>query len=182
MRAAQIGLGVLAIILSIIALAVPGLTFLSLVILLSIVLFFVGIEKIITGIFIAHKARFATIGLGILTIILAGLAMAYPVAAAIVVVFFLGFALLMNGFARIVDGITNKANKGWVRGFTIGVGILAVIISVMILASPVFGAVFAGLIIAMALLIIGIQMVAAGVSGRRDSIVSSSSSTSKFRE
>jgi uncharacterized membrane protein HdeD (DUF308 family) len=154
---------------------------LSLVILLSIVLFFVGIEKIITGIFIAHKARFATIGLGILTIILAGLAMAYPVAAAIVVVFFLGFALLMDGFARIVDGITNKANKGWVRGFTIGVGILAVIISVMILASPVFGAVFAGLIIAMALLIIGIQMVAAGVSGRRESIVPSSS-TSKFRE
>jgi uncharacterized membrane protein HdeD (DUF308 family) len=146
------------------------------------VLFFAGIEKIITGIFIAHKARFATIGLGILTIILAGLAMAYPVAAAIVVVFFLGFALLMDGFARIVDGITNKANKGWVRGFTIGVGILAVIISVMILASPVFGAVFAGLIIAMALLIIGIQMVAAGVSGRRESIVSSSSSTSKFRE
>jgi uncharacterized membrane protein HdeD (DUF308 family) len=181
MRIAQIGLGALAIILSIIALALPGLTFLSLVILLSVVLFFVGIEKIITGIFIAHKARFATIGLGILTIILAGLAMAYPVAAAIVVVFFLGFALLMNGFARIVDGITNKANKGWVRGFTIGVGILAVIISVMILASPVFGAVFAGLIIAMALLIIGIQMVAAGVSGRRDSIISSSS-TSKFRE
>jgi len=182
MRVAQIGLGALAIILSIIALALPGLTFLSLVILLSVVLFFVGIEKIITGIFIAHKARFATIGLGILTIILAGLAMAYPVAAAIVVVFFLGFALLMNGFARIVDGITNKANKGWVRGFTIGVGILAVIISVMILASPVFGAVFAGLIIAMALLIIGIQMVAAGVSGRRESIVPSSSSTSKFRE
>jgi uncharacterized membrane protein HdeD (DUF308 family) len=176
MRAAQIGLGVLAIILSIIALALPGLTFLSLVILLSIVLFFVGIEKIITGIFIAHKARFATIGLGILTIILAGLAMAYPVAAAIVVVFFLGFALMMDGFARI----TNKANKGWVRGFTIGVGILAVIISVMILASPVFGAVFAGLIIAMALLIIGIQMVAAGASGRRESLVPSS--TSKLRE
>jgi hypothetical protein len=47
--------------------------------------FFLGIEKIITGIFIAHKARFATIGLGSFTIILAGFAMAYPVAAAIVV-------------------------------------------------------------------------------------------------
>jgi TM2 domain-containing membrane protein YozV len=47
----------------------------------SVVLFFAGIEKIITGIFIAHKARFATMGLGILTIILAGLAMAYPLAA-----------------------------------------------------------------------------------------------------
>jgi uncharacterized protein (DUF2062 family) len=41
----------------------------------------------------------------------------------------------------------------------------------MILAAPVFGAVFAGLIIAMALLIIGIQTVAAGVSGRRESLV-----------
>jgi len=76
------------------------------------VLFFVGIEKIITGIFIAHKARFVTIGLGILTIILAGLAMAYPVAAAIVVVFFLGFALMMDGFARIIDGVTKLIKDG----------------------------------------------------------------------
>ena len=60
-------------------------------------------------------------------------------------------------------------------------GVLAVIISAMILASPVFGAVFAGLIIAMALLIIGIQMVAAGVSGRRESLVPSTT-TSSFRE
>jgi uncharacterized membrane protein HdeD (DUF308 family) len=92
-----------------------------------------------------------------------------------VVIFFIGFA-------RIIDGVTNRANKGWVRGFTIGVGILAVIISVMILASPVFGAVFAGLIIAMALLIIGIQMLAAGVSGRRESLEPSSTTTSSFRE
>jgi hypothetical protein len=49
---------------------------------------------------------------------------------------------MMDGLARIVDGVTNKANKGWVRGFTIGVGVLAVIISIMILAAPVFGAVF----------------------------------------
>ena len=87
---------------------------------------------------------------------------------------------MMDGLVLIVDGVTNKANKGWVRGFTIGVGVLAVIISIMILAAPVFGAVFAGLIIAMALLIIGIQMVAAGVSRRRESLVPSS--TSSLRE
>src|SRR6266487_3332832 len=91
MRFAQIGLGILAIMVSGIAIAFPGLTFLFLVILISVVLFFVGIEKIITGIFISHKSRFATIGLGILTIILAGLAMAFPRAAAIVVIYFLGF-------------------------------------------------------------------------------------------
>lgn len=94
MRFAQIGLGILAIILSGLAIAFPGLTFLSIVILVSVVLFFVGIEKILTGLFIAHRSRFATIGLGTLTIILAGLAMAFPIAAAIVIIYFLGFGLV----------------------------------------------------------------------------------------
>ena len=80
MRFAQIGLGILAIILSGVAIAFPGITFLSVVLLISVVLLFVGIEKIVSGIFIAHRSRFATIGLGILTIILAGLALAFPTA------------------------------------------------------------------------------------------------------
>jgi uncharacterized membrane protein HdeD (DUF308 family) len=116
MRFAQIGLGILAIIVSGIAIAFPGLTFLSVVILVSVVLFFVGIEKIISGLFIAHKSRFATIGLGILTIILAGLAMAFPIAA-ISIIYFLGFALMFDGFARIIDGVTNRFNKSWIRDF-----------------------------------------------------------------
>jgi len=166
-RGLQIGLGALAIILSGLAIAFPGLTFLTLVILVSIVLFVVGIEKIITGIFIAHKSRFATIGLGILTIILAGLALSFPMAAAIVVIYFLGFALMFDGFARIIDGVTNKTNKGWIRGFLIGVGVLNVIISALVLASPLFGAILAGIMIGLSLLIVGIEMIAAGVSGGR---------------
>jgi uncharacterized membrane protein HdeD (DUF308 family) len=106
----------MAIIFSGVAIAFPGLTFLSVVILVSVVLFFVGIEKIISGLFIAHKSRFATIGLGILTIILAGLAMAFPIAA-ISIIYFLGFALMFDGFARIIDGVTNRFNKSWIRDF-----------------------------------------------------------------
>jgi uncharacterized membrane protein HdeD (DUF308 family) len=166
-RGLQIGLGALAIILSGLAIAFPGRTFLTVVILVSVVLFVVGIEKIITGIFIAHKSRFATIGLGILTIILAGLALSFPIAAAIVVIYFLGFALMFDGFARIIDGVTNKTNKGWIRGFLIGVGVLNVIISALVLASPLFGAILAGIMIGLSLLIVGIEMIAAGVSGGR---------------
>jgi uncharacterized membrane protein HdeD (DUF308 family) len=176
-RGLQIGLGALAIILSGLAIAFPGLTFLTLVILVSIVLFVVGIEKIITGIFIAHKSRFATIGLGILTIILAGLALSFPIAAAIVVIYFLGFALMFDGFARIIDGVTNKTNKGWIRGFLIGVGVLNVIISALVLASPLFGAILAGIMIGLSLLIVGIEMIAAGVSGRQQQSISAKSQT-----
>ena len=66
-RAAQIGLGILAIIVSGAALFFPGLTVISLVILLAVVLIFVGIEKIIGGIFIQHKSRWATVGLGVIS-------------------------------------------------------------------------------------------------------------------
>jgi uncharacterized membrane protein HdeD (DUF308 family) len=99
--------------------------------------------------------------LGILTIVLAGLAMAFPVAAAIAIIYFLGFALMFDGFA------TNRFNKGWIRGFLIGVGVLNVLISSLVLASPLFGVILAGIMIGVSLLIVGIQMITAGMMGRR---------------
>jgi uncharacterized membrane protein HdeD (DUF308 family) len=174
MRAIQIGLGVLAIIFSIIALVLPGLTILSLVILLAITLIVTGIEKIISGLFILHKSRFLTVGLGILTIIIAGIALAYPILAALVVIWLLGFSLMVDGFSRIADGVTNKSNKKWIRGLTIGVGVLSVIIAFMIIGSPAFGAIFASILISIALLIVGIEMVTTGISGHKSSLNKSS--------
>ncbi|MFL6379633.1 MAG: DUF308 domain-containing protein [Nitrososphaeraceae archaeon] len=108
--------------------------------------------------------------MGILTIILAGLAMAFPVAAAIVIIYFLGFALMFDGFARIIDGVTNRFNKGWVRGFLIGVGALNVVIAALVLASPLFGVILAGIMIGLSLLIVGIQVITTGIMGRRQGI------------
>jgi uncharacterized membrane protein HdeD (DUF308 family) len=166
-RAAQIGLGAIAIILAIIAIVSPGLTVVSLVIILAIVLLIVGIEKVISGIFFQHKSRFAAIGLGILVIILAIIALAFPVGATTVLIVIMAFALMFDGFARIIQGFGDKQETGWIRGFYIGVGVLAVIISVMVLVSPFFGAALAGLLIGIALLIIGIQMISAGIAGRK---------------
>ncbi|HJU58729.1 MAG TPA: DUF308 domain-containing protein, partial [Nitrososphaeraceae archaeon] len=128
MRAAQIILGALAILLAIVALTTSGPT--SLLILIAIVLVFTGFEKTISGLFIAHNLRFFTIGLGVLTISLAGLALTYPIATARVLLLILGFSLMVDGFSRIADGLTNKSDKRLIRGFTIAVGILAISISV----------------------------------------------------
>ncbi|HZC48063.1 MAG TPA: DUF308 domain-containing protein [Nitrososphaeraceae archaeon] len=165
-RAAQIGLGALAIILAIIAIVFPGATVVSIVIILAIALLIVGIEKVISGIFFQHKSRFAAIGLGILVIILAIIALAFPVGATTVLIFILAFALMFDGFARIIQGFGDKQERGWIRGFYIGVGVLAVIISVMVLVSPFFGAALAGFLIGIALLIIGIEIISAGIAGR----------------
>jgi uncharacterized membrane protein HdeD (DUF308 family) len=164
-RAVQIGLGAITIALSIFALAFPATTFISIIWILAIVLFFVGIEEIIVGIFSAGKSRWSSIGLGILVLIFAGIAMSYPVAAAITIVVFIGIAFLINGIARIVQGFTGK-HSAIERGFLIGVGIMAVALSVAVLASPLFGARLAGIIIGIGLLITGIQMVFAGIKGR----------------
>jgi uncharacterized membrane protein HdeD (DUF308 family) len=167
-RAVQIGLGALTIILSIYALTFPALTFIWIVALLSAILFFVGIEKIITGIFTpSSKSRWATIGLGILVLIFAGIALSFPIAAAFVVIAFIGISLLFNGIARIVEGVAGKQHSGFSKAFLIGVGILAIIISILVMAFPLlFGAALAGIIIAIGLLITGIQMVTSGIAGR----------------
>lgn len=159
-RAIQIVLGALAILLAIVALTNSGLTIL--LILIAIVLVIAGFEKTITGLFIAHNLRFFTIGLGVLTIILAGVALASHIAAARVLLLILGFSLMVDGFSRIADGLTNKSDKRLVRGFTIAVGILAIIISVGINIIPFWGKLFISKLIAVDLIIIGIQMITTG--------------------
>jgi uncharacterized membrane protein HdeD (DUF308 family) len=165
-RAAQIGLGALAIILAIYAIVFPGVTVVTLVMILAIIFLIVGIEKVITGIFVERGSRWATIGLGILVIILASIALAFPVATTVALFLFLGFALLFDGISRIVYGFADKTQRGWVRGFSIGVGVLAVVFAGMMIVFPLFGAIFTGFVIGIILLIIGIQMISAGIGGR----------------
>jgi uncharacterized membrane protein HdeD (DUF308 family) len=59
-RALQIGLGVLAIILAIYAIVFPGITLVTLVMILAIIFLIVGIEKVISGIFVPSRSRWGT--------------------------------------------------------------------------------------------------------------------------
>ena len=166
MRGVQIGLGILVVILSIYALAYPGAAFVSLVLILGIILFIVGIEKIVSGIFLPIKGRGATIGLGILALIFAGFVIAFPGFATWIITVFIGIALLLGGAASIAQAFSGR-ESGWKKAFLIGVGALLIIIGITTLVSPIFGAQFAGFVIAIGLLIAGIQMVAAGATGRK---------------
>jgi uncharacterized membrane protein HdeD (DUF308 family) len=165
-RAAQIGLGIIVVILAIIAIANPAVFTVSLVLILGIILFIVGIERVIAGIFLPIKGRWASIGLGIVVLIFAGLVIGYPAFATWIITIFIGIALLFAGGASIAQGFSRK-ESGWKRAFLIGVGALLIIIGIMVLVSPVFGAVFAGIVVATGLLIAGIQMIVAGATGKR---------------
>lgn len=166
LRGVQIGLGILVVILSIYALAYPADTFRAGIVVLGIILSIVGIEKIISGIFLPIKGRWATIGLGILVLIFAGFVIAFPGFAEWIITVFIGIALLFGGAASIAQAFSGR-ESGWKKAFLIGVGALLIILGIMVLVSPVFGAQFAGFVIAIGLLIAGIQMIAVGATGRK---------------
>jgi uncharacterized membrane protein HdeD (DUF308 family) len=169
MRGVQVGLGVIAIILSILVLIHPGITVVSIIIIIGIILLIVGIYEIITGIFGlgANRSRWGSVGLGVLTLIIAGIALAFPVGTATFVLILLAIALLFIGIAQIIRGLGDKQSRGWARGFSIGSGVIAIALSILIMFSPFYGAVLAAFILGIALLIIGIEIIASGISGRR---------------
>jgi uncharacterized membrane protein HdeD (DUF308 family) len=166
-RGALIGLGAIAIVLSILVLIHPDMTVVSIVYLAGIVLIIVGIEKIISGIFVKNKSRWGTVGLGVLALIFGSIAVGYPVSTGVFVIIMLGIGLLFSGISHIVNGLGNKESPGWARGFSVGAGALAIALSFLVMASPYAGAVFVSLFLGIALLIIGIEIIAVGWTGRR---------------
>jgi uncharacterized membrane protein HdeD (DUF308 family) len=89
----------------------------------------------------------------------------FPLFAAGILVGLVTFELLFVGIARIIHGITSKSISKWSRIFLLGVGILSV--SFMIFASPLLGIFLLTFILAINLLIIGIESIAYGITSHR---------------
>ena len=115
----------------------------------------------------ANKSRWGTVGLGVVAIMFGSIAVAAPVSTAVFVIFMSGFGLLFLGISHVVYGIGSSQSPGWARGFSIGAGALAIAISFLVMASPFAGAVFVSIFLGIALIIIGIEIIAVGVTGRR---------------
>ena len=180
-RGVLIGLGVLAIVLSILVFIHPGMTVTTIIYLAGIILIIVGIEKIISGIFVANKSRWGTVGLGVLALIFGSIAVGYPVSTGVFVIIMLGIGLLFAGISHVVNGLGNKESPGWARGFSIGAGALAIAISFLVMASPYAGALFISIFLGIALLIIGIEIIAVGWTGRRMQLTSAGGRKINFK-
>jgi uncharacterized membrane protein HdeD (DUF308 family) len=171
MRIVQIALGIIALILSIYVLVFPGATIVTIVFIIGIILFVVGIERIIIGIFSpGGRSRWGTVGLGILVLIIASIAIAFPVGTSVFVLILLSIALLFDGIARVVHGFGDKSVGKGSRIFSIVAGVIEIGLSIAIMVSPFTGAVFLSILLSIALLIVGVQIIAAGVTGTRFSV------------
>src|ERR671925_26947 len=184
-RALQIGIGVVAIGLSLSAIIFPVLAVVATFTAAAIILLLFGIEQVVAGVFLYKRSRFAHIGLGILVIILSSIVMTYPLATAALVVLLAALGLLFSGIASIIAGLSRgnsgekngrkSASRGS-RALSVAAGALAVALSIMIMVSPIFGIALVGLVIGIALLVYGIRLVVTGISGRGEAVTSAISS------
>jgi len=168
LRALDVVLGIIAILLAIVVLAFPGLAILTLIIILTIALLIIGIGRILFGIFkrgLSGGARALNIIVGILALILAFVILLYPGIATLFLVYYLAVSLLFTGIAMIGTGGTDKSFPSWLRGLLITVGISIFVISVVVIIFPALGLLTLLYIISINFLLYGIGRIFSGVTG-----------------
>jgi uncharacterized membrane protein HdeD (DUF308 family) len=169
LRFLQIGLGIIAIGLSLSVIVYPSVGVHTVSFLLAAALLVVGFERVATGFLPNHSksSRLGNYALGAVVIGLSLTVLAFPLFATGFLAIMLAFGLLFSGIARIVQGISSKNGSKGSRALMVGVGVLAVAISGMVFSAPLLGIAILNLVLAIALLIIGIQCIVSAVSGKR---------------
>ena len=179
-RILQIIVGIIAIALSIAVIVNPGFGIEILVFLVSLTLLVVGIERVSIA-FLPYikksSTRISNIVLGGLAIALSIIVIAFPIFAIGLLVTLLALGLLFIGAARIVHGVLDKQTSKWSRVLLVGVGILSIGISFMVFINPLLGIFILTFMLAVNLLIIGIESIVHGASGKKNLATSASSAT-----
>ncbi len=175
-RVSQIVLGAIAIALSLAIIVNPGFGIATLIALLSVTLLVAGLERVAVGVHpsLTKSSRTGNIILGVITIGLGIGVIAFPIMTTIFLVTLLAVGLSFLGIARIIQGVANKGISKWSRAALVGVGILSLAVSFIVFAQPALGAVLLTVILAVNLLVIGIESVVHGASGRRNVVESTS--------
>jgi uncharacterized membrane protein HdeD (DUF308 family) len=167
MRTVQIGLGLIILFLSIMVLFNPIFGTVPVVLFLALVLLFAGIEKVIIGFTPSGKSHLISIGLGIIVIVVALIAMTFPTGTSIFIVMLFGIALLIDGISRTVYTFRDNQIKGKSKSFGIGVGMLSIIFALVIMTYPRTGLVVAGIFIGISLFVTSVQIISDGMAWRQ---------------
>jgi hypothetical protein len=193
----QIGSGIISLILSIILLLVVGYSVLTentIILLLSITLLTIGVERVATGIMLLilysslpktttvatttitkkpsgrskKVTPFTNVGFGAVAIVFAIIAFISPslVSEIPLTLLSIGISVMFNGFARITQGAFDRSQPTWFRAFSVGIGALSIGMSIYVTNSKMFGITFPIRVLFIVLLIYGISMIVYGVTGK----------------
>jgi hypothetical protein len=160
----------------------------NLILLLSIILLAIGIERVATGIMLLKlysslpttamttkptgrskkTTPLTNMALGAVAIVFASIALISPdlVSAIPLTLLSIAISVMFNGFGRIIQGAFDRSQTKWFRAFSLGIGALCVGASIFVTNSRMFGITFPIRLLLIVLFIYGIGMVAYGVTGK----------------
>ncbi len=166
-RGLEVAFGLGAIILGLLVLVFPTLGIATLVVLLALGLLFASFRTV--SIFGLRRlpASLKSLGLvtGLICLVLAILAVAYPSLGAAGLVVIVSFGLLVYGLNRMLHGYLHRATADWHRVSVLGVGLLAVVLSVAVLALPDLTLLTLATVLAVVLIFAGAEMALSGLTG-----------------
>lgn len=166
LRILEIILGIIVLILAGYVLAYPGIAILSLIFVLGIGLFILGITRI-AGAFapgVPSGMRVLSVIIGVIAIILAIYVVAYPAAGALTLIFFLGFGLLLSGMEALALGGSFGSGAG--KTASIVLGVIAIILAFVVLLYPGVALGTLVFLLAISFVILGIEAIVSGIVGR----------------
>jgi len=115
----------------------------------------------------SNSLRVMEIVIGAITLVLAGIVLAFPGFAIFLIIVWLSISLLFGGIEEILIGVGAKhMSRGW-RAVSIGVGAVAIVLSAAVFAFPGAAALTLVLLISIALLFLGAGGIARGISEKR---------------
>jgi hypothetical protein len=158
-RSLQIGIGIISLILSVIAilLGYPTLELSTVITILSIVLLFIGVERVVTGWMLIRlyakssqskealsrtkKLSLTNMGLGILALVFAGIAFISPTTVSTIplLLFSISISVMFNGWGRIIQGALARQQQKGFRILSICLGLLATGAAIFVGNAELFG-------------------------------------------
>jgi uncharacterized membrane protein HdeD (DUF308 family) len=174
-RVLQITIGAAAIALAIAVIAIPKLAPVTAMIIFAIVLFTVGVERIASGIwteYLSRRSRMINIGIGAVVLFFAIITIAFPQNSINFLILIVGLALLFNGAIRVIDGIRKSFPSNSQRMFRIATGVICIVLAGFVLTNQQFGIFVVVVVMVVALVIQGAEIIYAGIKGERTRLIS----------
>ncbi len=103
---------------------------------------------------------------GVVSIVLAAVVLGFPGYGALTLIVLLSYGLVVYGLGRIYLAYAVKAAPGWLKALGGAVGVLDVILSVVVLALPGLALLTLAVLLSLALLVTGAEILVSGVVGR----------------
>jgi uncharacterized membrane protein HdeD (DUF308 family) len=108
--------------------------------------------------------RIAQIVLGAIAIALSGWVIANPAETTLLYIAFIGIALLMVGFSKIIEGAVLRESPKSARGISIVIGIISVIGGSLAISHPIAAVATLIMIVSIVILVHGIGLIVTGAA------------------